>query len=178
MRPLIPAALVATLAAPALLHPVAAQDRAPLPPVAEAQFVNQQGQQIGTAKLTGLDVGVLIEVEVRGLPANHWVGFHVHETGTCDHNSAHNSAGGHFNPTRRAHGLLLPGGPHAGDMPNQYVPADGTLRAQVLNTFVALDHGTTGILNRALMIHGGTDDYRSQPAGDAGPRLACAVIGG
>lgn len=171
MRFLPPLALAALIAAPAL-----AQDRTA--PVANAEFVNRQGQKVGTARLTGLSGGVLIEVEVRGLPPNNWVGFHIHETGTCDHNSAHNSAGGHFNPTGRAHGLAQPGGPHAGDMPNQYVPADGVLRAQVLNPFVTLTPGSTGVLNRALMIHGGTDDYRTQPTGNAGDRQACAAIGG
>ena len=171
MRPIAAAALATLLALPALAQ------TAP-PPGATATFTNQKGETVGTAKLTGLAVGVLIEVEVRGLPANTWVGFHVHETGSCDHAGGHASAGGHYNPTRRAHGLLMAGGPHAGDMPNQYVPADGVLRAHVLNTFVTLDRGAAGITGRALMIHGGTDDYRGQPAGNAGDRQACAVIGG
>jgi Cu-Zn family superoxide dismutase len=171
MRHAIPAALIALLATSA-----GAQERAP--PSATATFTSPKGETVGTAKLTGLAVGVLIEVEVRGLPANAWVGFHVHETGSCDHAGGHASAGGHYNPTRRAHGLLMAGGPHAGDMPNQYVPADGVLRAHVLNTFVTLDRGATGIVGRALMIHGGTDDYRGQPAGNAGDRQACAVIRG
>lgn len=141
-----------------------------------ARFVDMDGEQNGTATLTGTAQGVLIDLEVSGLPAGEWVAFHVHETGNCDHTTDHESAGGHFNPADAEHGYLVEGGPHAGDMPNQYVGEDGVLRAQVFNTMVTLDEGDAGIAGRSLMIHGGTDDYESQPAGDAGDRYACAVI--
>jgi superoxide dismutase, Cu-Zn family len=144
---------------------------------ASAGFVDMEGADNGTATLTGTPNGVLIELEVSGLPAGEWLAFHVHETGTCDHESDHESAGGHFNPTDAAHGYLAEGGPHAGDMPNQYVGEDGVLRAQVFNHMVTLgDGGEADIAGRALMIHGGTDDYETQPTGDAGDRYACAVI--
>lgn len=90
--------------------------------------------------------------------------------------TGHESAGGHFNPGSSEHGYDVANGPHAGDMPNQYVPADGTLRAEVFNHAVTLADGETGIRGRALMVHAGADDYSSQPSGDAGDRLACAVI--
>ncbi|WP_186398263.1 superoxide dismutase family protein [Stappia sp. P2PMeth1] len=147
------------------------QDRAQ----ASATFVNQAGEENGKATLTETPGGVLIELEVTGLPAEQWVAFHVHETGTCDAQTGHESAGGHFNPTDASHGYLAEGGPHAGDMPNQWVDAGGTLRAQVFNAMVSLD-GDNAIRGRALMIHGGEDDYISQPTGDAGDRQACAVI--
>ncbi len=143
---------------------------------ATATFISKAGKEAGTAKLTGTEKGVLIELDVTGLPASQWVAFHVHETGSCEHAGGHMSAGGHFNPGKAAHGFNDPKGPHAGDMPNQYVSADGTLKTQVFNSFVRLDKGETGILGRALMIHGKADDYKSQPAGDAGDRQACAVI--
>jgi Cu-Zn family superoxide dismutase len=152
------------------------------PTVAMAQetvtvgFVDTAGNDNGTAELTATPGGVLIELEVSGLPANQWVAFHVHQTGSCDHATGHDSAGGHFNPTDRKHGYLAEGGPHAGDMPNQYVTADGILRSQVLNGAVELNRGKTGILGRALMIHAKADDYESQPTGGAGKRLACGVI--
>lgn len=73
-------------------------------------------------------------------------------------------------------GTLPRKGLHAGDMPNQHVGADGVLRAQVFNSMVQLDGGEAAIRGRALMIHGGQDDYKSQPSGDAGKREACAVI--
>jgi superoxide dismutase, Cu-Zn family len=144
---------------------------------ASAGFVDMDGAENGSASLTGTPNGVLIEIEVSGLPAGEWLAFHVHENGTCDHESDHESAGGHFNPTDAAHGYLAEGGPHAGDMPNQYVGEDGVLRAQVFNHMVTLgDGGEADIAGRALMIHGGTDDYETQPTGDAGDRYACAVI--
>jgi Cu-Zn family superoxide dismutase len=141
-----------------------------------ANFVDEHGAENGTATLTPVTGGVLIELDVTGLPAGQWVAFHVHQTGSCEHGGDFQSAGGHFNPGSKEHGYLSEAGPHAGDMPNQYVGADGTLRAQVFNGAVTLDEGDAGIVGRALMIHAKPDDYRSQPAGDAGARLACAVI--
>lgn len=110
------------------------------------------------------------------MPAGEWVAFHVHETGECDHASGHESAGGHFNPGGNEHGYMSANGPHAGDMPNQYVAADGAVRAEVYNHMVTLDEGEVGIVGRALMFHAKADDYESQPSGDAGDRLACGVI--
>jgi Cu-Zn family superoxide dismutase len=141
-----------------------------------AGFVDGQGKDNGTAELTTTPAGVLLELEVTGLPPGQWVAFHVHETGSCDHTTGHESAGGHFNPTSKEHGFLSENGPHAGDMPNQYVGADGVLRAQILNSAVTLDKGEAGVVGRALMIHAKPDDYQSQPSGDAGERLACAVV--
>ena len=165
--------LVATTGlALAVAMPAAAQDAA----TAKAEFVNMAGEKNGTATLTETAQGVLIELQVTGLPAGELVAFHVHETGKCDHQTGHDSAGGHFNPTNAEHGYLAGKGPHAGDMPNQRVGADGVLRAQVFNSMVKLDGGETAIRGKALMIHGGQDDYKSQPAGDAGKRQACAVI--
>jgi Cu-Zn family superoxide dismutase len=143
---------------------------------ATATFISKAGKESGTAKLTGTDKGVLIEIEVSGLPASQWVAFHVHETGSCEHAGGHMSAGGHFNPTKAAHGFNDAKGPHAGDMPNQHVAADGSLKAQVFNSFVRLDGGENAIRGKALMIHGKADDYKTQPTGDAGDRQACGVI--
>lgn len=147
------------------------------PATATASFVNADGETSGSAELREIaSGGVLIKVEVTGLPQDSWVAFHVHETGSCDAATGHEAAGGHFNPSSKEHGYDVAEGPHAGDMPNQYVPADGTLRAEVFNHAVTLADGETGIRGRALMVHAGADDYRSQPSGDAGDRLACAAI--
>ena len=143
---------------------------------ASAEFVNAEGEATGSAELTGTPGGVLIALDVEGLPAGQWVAFHVHETGSCDHETDHESAGGHFNPGDVEHGYLTETGPHAGDMPNQHVDESGRLQAEVFNTLVTLDEGEAGIVGRALMIHADGDDYMSQPSGDAGDRLACAVI--
>lgn len=142
-----------------------------------ANFVDAEGTEVGFAEIHPSPEGILIAIEVQNLPPETWVAFHVHETGVCDHETDHESAGGHFNPTDREHGYYAEGGPHAGDMPSQYVPADGTLRAQVFNSYLTLgDDGEADIAGRALMIHSGTDDYLTQPTGDAGGRLACGVV--
>lgn len=152
--------------------PTAAQEAA----TAKAEFVNMAGARNGSATLTATKDGVLIELEVTGLPAGQWVGFHVHETGKCDAADKHESAGAHFNPGGKEHGYQAANGPHAGDMPNLYVGADGTVRAQVFNSAIRLGEGDSDVIGRALMIHGGADDYQSQPSGKAGDRYACAVI--
>lgn len=143
---------------------------------AQADFVDRSGTETGRAHLTAGRDGVLFEVEVSGLTPRKWVALHVHETGTCDHAGGHETAGGHFNPDEKEHGFLGANGPHAGDLPNQYVGDDGVLRAQVYSTLVRLDDKERGIRGRALIVHAGSDDYRTDPAGGAGDRLACAVI--
>jgi Cu-Zn family superoxide dismutase len=165
----LPLVLVAAALAQALPVP------SPLP-VARASFIDAAGKPVGAATLTASRGGVLIVIDVSGLPANQWVAFHIHETGTCDPATGHDSAGGHFNPTGAKHGYANPDGPHAGDMPNQWVGADGRLQAQVFNAGVGLAGGDKDISGRALMIHANADDYVGQPAGNAGKRLACAVI--
>ncbi|AYG58602.1 superoxide dismutase family protein [Rhizobium jaguaris] len=167
MRTIIIAAALALAAS----LPAMAQDRQ----TAVANFVGPDGKQAGRAVLTEAKTGVLIELDISGLPVNRWVAFHIHENNRCDHTHGFESAGGHYNPTNAEHGLLAANGPHAGDMPNQYVDQDGKLRAQVFNGMVKLD-GKNGIRGRTLMIHAESDDYRSQPVGGAGKRLACAVI--
>lgn len=164
-------ALMITVATALMACTAAAQEKES----ASGSFVGKEGQTIGSAELTQTSSGVLIEIDLSGLPAGQWVAFHVHETGSCDAATGHASAGGHFNPESSEHGYLA-GGPHAGDMPNQYVSADGTLRAQIFNSLVQLGEGTNSIAGRALMIHAAADDYQSQPSGNAGERLACAVI--
>ncbi|VDC25141.1 superoxide dismutase family protein [Pseudogemmobacter humi] len=161
--------LICTLGLCALALPALAQD-------GTASFINTEGTATGTATLTAAPGGVLIRIEVEALPASQWLGFHIHETGTCDHETGHESAGGHFNPAGADHGVLAENGPHAGDMPNIRTDADGFARAEVFNPWVTLAEGESSIRGRALMIHAGADDYHSQPTGGAGDRLACAVI--
>lgn len=144
---------------------------------ASARFVDAEGNANGFAELVAVaSGGVLIGLDITGLPAGQWVAFHVHETGVCDHATGHESAGGHFNPTSAEHGFKVAAGPHVGDMPNQYVGQGGALRAEIHNPMVTLDEAEAGIMGRALMVHAGPDDYESQPSGDAGDRLACGVI--
>ncbi len=177
----IPAALMTVaFAFPAAAQQAPAQDAptaaAPAMPAATARFMDAEGAEIGTATLTGTPHGVLIGMEVSGLPASKWVAFHVHEGTTCEHDHRFESAGGHLNFTDTDHGYFSEAGPHSGDMPNQYVASDGLLVAEVFNGYVSLEGGPTDITGRTLMIHAEPDDYASQPAGAAGERLACAVI--
>jgi Cu-Zn family superoxide dismutase len=142
-------------------------------------FIDGAGRKVGTATLVQTRAGVLIELELAGLPAG-WKAFHVHAVGRCEPGTGFKSAGDHFAPREEHHGLRAEKGPHPGDMPNQHVARDGTLRAHVLNVRVTLAPGEASLLDAdgsALVLHAKPDDYRSQPAGDAGDRIACATIG-
>jgi Cu-Zn family superoxide dismutase len=141
-------------------------------------FVDSAGRKIGTAVLTQTPSGVLVELDLTGLPPG-WKAVHFHTIGRCEPGTGFKSAGDHFAPRQEHHGLRVDKGPHAGDMPNQYVHNDGTLRAHVLNTLVTLSPSEASLLDAdgsALVVHAKPDDYRSQPAGDSGERIACAVL--
>ncbi len=145
---------------------------------ASASFVNQEGKAIGTATLTQTPSGVLIAIDVTGLPPGEHA-FHVHQKGVCEGAGKFASAGGHYDAHGKKHGYMTEGGPHGGDMPNQFVGPDGVLKAQVLNAGVTLGSGDGTLFGpdgTALVIHAKADDYASQPAGEAGDRIACAVI--
>jgi Cu-Zn family superoxide dismutase len=141
-------------------------------------LIGADGKNVGMAMLEQTPAGVLITVEASGLtPGEH--AFHVHEKGLCDAGQDFSTAGGHFAGHTKVHGFKDAKGPHAGDMPNLFVGADGKVRAQVLNRAVTLGKGDGAMADAdgsALVIHGGADDYVSQPAGNAGSRVACAVI--
>jgi superoxide dismutase, Cu-Zn family len=149
------------------------------PIAARASFVDAAGKKMGTATLTQTPGGVLILLDLTGLPPGEH-GFHFHEKGKCERNTGFKSAGDHYAPQGRGeHGYHTAGGPHAGDMPNQFVGRDGTLRAHVLNEKVSLAPGKTSLLDAdgtAMVVHARPDDYRTQPSGDSGDRIACGVI--
>ena len=145
---------------------------------AKGTFLNTKGDSIGTATLTQTPQGVLVDVEVKGVPKGEHA-FHIHETGQCDPKTGFKSAGGHYDPRGHQHGYKSEKGPHAGDMPNQFVPDSDILRAEVFNPNVTLKSGTGSLFDNdgsAIVIHAKADDYSSQPAGDAGDRIACAVV--
>ena len=144
----------------------------------QAKVIGLDGHVLGTVNLQDTPTGVLVSTDIKGLPAGEH-GFHFHEKGLCDPAQKFATAGGHFAAGGRQHGLMVMGGPHGGDMPNQYVGPDGVLKAQVLDTGVTLSPGSKSLLDAdgsALVIHAAPDDYTSQPAGNAGARIACAVI--
>lgn len=144
----------------------------------EVQMMNAQGQQIGTARLSEDGQGVRIAIQVSDLPPGP-KGLHFHETGQCDP-PGFQSAGGHFAPMGRQHGFENPQGPHAGDLPNLPVRQDGRADTTVVANEVTLRAGEQNSLLRnggtALMIHASADDYRTDPSGNSGDRIACGVI--
>jgi len=144
---------------------------------AKALIQNAEGATIGNADLIEVSDGVLIKLTVKGLPAGEHA-FHVHAVGKCE--PPFTTAGGHFNPGNHKHGMMAPEGHHAGDMPNLIVPASGEVAIEVVNTAVTLAKDKPNSLFKpdgtALVIHGGPDDYKSDPAGNAGARIACGVI--
>ena len=138
---------------------------------------NSEGKAVGEAKLLQTPQGVLIQLDLNHFPPGTHA-FHIHEIGTCDP-PAFTSAGGHFNPSGKKHGILNPEGKHAGDLPNIHVPESGALTIETLATQVNLKEGDNRLFDEngsALVIHAGPDDYHTDPAGDAGARIACGVI--
>ena len=144
---------------------------------ARADIKNAQGKSVGTVSLRETKDGLLIMVNVNGLPQGlHAV--HIHSVGKCD-GPAFVSAGGHFNPLGKKHGLSNPDGPHAGDLPDLYVNQDGVGRYEALLESMMLGSGETSIFDAdgsAIVIHAAADDNRSDPAGNSGDRIACGVI--
>jgi Cu-Zn family superoxide dismutase len=142
-----------------------------------AAFKNADGKDVGSAQLMQSPSGVLINLSVKGLPAGEHA-FHVHAVGKCE--PPFTSAGGHFNPGGKKHGLMVPEGHHAGDMPNLHIPASGELTVEVVNADITLDKGKPNSVfgpdGTALIIHAGKDDYKTDPTGEAGGRIACGII--
>lgn len=118
---------------------------------------------------------VVVIAEVTGLVPNQEHGFHVHEKGDCSSGDGM-SAAGHFNPDGKPHGMAGHGAHHAGDMPNLRADASGNARASFTLEEVTVAAGAKSVVGRGLIVHKDPDDYKSQPTGNAGARLACAVI--
>ena len=147
------------------------------PLTAKAVLKNPQGEKVGEAKLTETAKGVKIELKVEKLPPGVHA-FHIHEKGVCTP-PAFADAGGHFNPFSKEHGLDNPKGPHAGDLPNITVGPDGKAAFETVAPLVTLKPGKNSLFQpggTSLMIHAHADDMVSDPAGNAGPRIACGAI--
>jgi Cu-Zn family superoxide dismutase len=146
-------------------------------PGASATLRDAQGKTVGTAALEQAEGGVRITVAVSGVsPGLH--GFHVHAVGKCE-GPDFKSAGGHFNPASREHGLENPRGAHAGDMPNLEVGADGNGKGVFLARGATLEAGPGSLFpegGTSVVLHAAPDDGKTDPAGNAGARIACGVV--
>ena len=137
------------------------------------KMIDAKSKSIGTATLTQTPHGVLISVNLHGMkPGVHAI--HLHETGKCE--PPFKTAGGHFNPAHKQHGFLQAEGAHGGDLPNLDVPADGKVKAEFIAPDVTIEGSLLDADGAALVVHAKADDYKTQPAGDAGDRVACGVI--
>ena len=163
--------VMATVCLAVLSHSVPAQ-------TAEAKLVNSIGDTIGTVTFWQVKNGVRIDVYANSLPpGNH--GFHIHNTGACT-TPDFKSAGDHFNPFDKLHGFDNPQGPHAGDLPNLLAGKDGVAEMTMVDTLVTLKKGKRNSLLKpggtSIVIHQNPDDYKSQPSGNSGQKIACGVI--
>ncbi len=133
------------------------------------------GSQVsGRANIRVIPGGIHLDASVAGLTQGAH-GFHIHEVGDCSAADA-SSAKGHFNPLGKPHGSFEHGDHHAGDMQNLVADADGKAALSVDLLGMSISEGNTNIMGRALVIHADPDDYKSQPAGNSGKRIACGVI--
>jgi Cu-Zn family superoxide dismutase len=169
------ASLAGTMLAAAGLVGCTTLDDAPLDPVGEARLTYANGLPAGTATLLNDARGLRIAVSATGMtPGAH--GFHLHTTGKCEA-PGFTSAGGHLNPDNRRHGTMAAGGAHLGDLPNLQIGSNG-----VGSTTEAVPGGggALGAIfdgdGTAVVIHASPDDYRTDPTGNAGDRVACGVL--
>lgn len=145
---------------------------------ATAQMKGTAGRDFGTLTLSESATGITVSGTLSGLPPGTH-GFHIHEVGKCE-GPTFETAGAHWNPTGKAHGSLNPAGPHLGDMANITVGSDSTVNVQVTTPGGTL-HGENALLDdngAAIVIHADADDYKSNPSGNSGNRIACGVVTG
>jgi superoxide dismutase, Cu-Zn family len=143
---------------------------------AKATLKDAKGQTVGDATLTETPHGVLIHVNLTKGPSGVHA-FHIHAVGKCE--APFTSAGPHFNPSQKQHGVENPMGMHAGDLPNIHVPSDGALTFEFVARDVTLKPGANSLLDAdgsALIAHAKEDDYKTDPAGNSGDRVICGVI--
>ncbi len=146
-------------------------------PTATAELHDASGRDVGTARFAEDGEGVRILLELHGM-SEGVKGVHIHETGSCEPPDF-TSAGGHFNPEGKQHGKDNPLGPHAGDLPNGEVGKDGTGRFDTTSDRITLGTGSGSLFDAdgsALVVHVGPDDYKSDPSGNSGARVACGVV--
>ena len=144
---------------------------------AHASIINAEGKTIGDAKILPWHHGVKIELKVSGLPPGAHA-IHIHTVGKCD-TPDFKTAGGHFNPDSKQHGKENPQGPHAGDLQNISADANGSAKVTLYDAHATLGGGANSLFHEggtSLVIHEKADDYKTDPAGNSGNRIACGVI--
>jgi Cu-Zn family superoxide dismutase len=148
---------------------------------ANASMRDSGGRDLGTLRVLLTSTGARVTGTLAGVPAGEH-GFHFHQTGRCEPagETAFASAGGHYNPAGREHGTLNPAGPHAGDLPNVTAGADGRVALPDSGLTVAMSEtARAGLFDAdgaALLLHAAADDYRTDPSGNSGARIACGVL--
>ena len=171
MRPFIAAASVSVLLA-------ACQSTPPEPLLATAQLQPTKGNKtFGEATFEEAGDRVRVVIFVQGLKPGQEHGLHIHEKGDCSSGDGM-SAGGHFNPHGKPHGLPGSKESHVGDLPALKANKQGRANIQVDVDGISLKPGPASIIGRAVIVHADPDDYKTQPTGNAGARLACGVIKG
>lgn len=174
-----PAATVPPVA-PAISKPAVAPAEAAATPVAATPAVlnvtllDNKGAATGTAKITDAPKGVLFTLELNGLTPG-WHGVHIHEKGDCMDHDHFKNAGGHMHQTGQTHGYFSVNGPHDGDLPNIWIAADGSGKAEFYTSAFKAD-ALKDADGSALMVHAAKDDDATDPSGNSGDRVACGVI--
>ena len=163
----LPLSLVALLSACAAYAPG---------PVGTAQLAGTKGDAVsGSGRFEQMGDKVRVSGEVQGLAPNRVHGFHVHEKGDCSSGDGMGT-GGHFNPGSTAHGAHDADAHHAGDLASLKADANGVARFSYDAQGIYVDAGAASVVGRGLIVHRDPDDYKTQPTGNSGPRVACAVI--